>query len=42
MSKLLHLKSLIFLMFIGISGTMLGQEVSGTVTDENGPLQGFL
>ena len=27
-------------MFIGISGTLLGQEVSGTVTDESGPLPG--
>jgi iron complex outermembrane receptor protein len=27
-------------MFIGISGTMLGQEVSGTVTDNSGPLPG--
>jgi iron complex outermembrane receptor protein len=27
-------------MFIGISGTLLGQEVSGTVTDETGPLPG--
>ncbi len=40
MIKLLHLKSLIFLLFIGVSGSMLGQEVSGTVIDETGPLPG--
>lgn len=40
MIKLLNFKSLIFLLFIGMSGTLLGQEVSGTVTDESGPLPG--
>ena len=40
MIKLLNLKSLIFLMFIGMSGTLMGQEVSGTVTDESGALPG--
>ncbi|MGB5419002.1 MAG: TonB-dependent receptor [Algibacter sp.] len=29
-----------FLFFIGISGTLLGQEVTGTITDETGPLPG--
>ena len=39
MSKLLHLK-LLFLFFLGFTGTILGQEISGTVKDESGPLPG--
>ena len=40
MSKILHLKSLLFLLFLGASGTMLAQEVSGVVKDESGALPG--
>ena len=40
MSKLLHLKSLLVLFFLGISVTMSGQVVSGTVKDDSGPLPG--
>ena len=40
MSKQLHSKLLMFFLFLGVSGFISGQEVSGTVTDENGPLPG--
>ncbi|NNC50466.1 MAG: TonB-dependent receptor [Flaviramulus sp.] len=40
MSKLLHSKLLMFFLFLGISGFISGQEVSGTVTDDSGPLPG--
>lgn len=40
MSKLLQLKPLLFLMFLGMSNLIGAQEVSGTVTDESGPLPG--
>ncbi|OUS01678.1 TonB-dependent receptor [Flavobacteriales bacterium 33_180_T64] len=40
MSKLLHLKSLLFLMLLGVSGSLFAQEVSGTVTDDSGPVPG--
>ncbi|MEP3838366.1 MAG: TonB-dependent receptor [Algibacter sp.] len=40
MIKSLHFKSLIFLLFMGMSATLMGQEVSGTVTDESGALPG--
>ncbi|SFC89123.1 TonB-dependent receptor [Algibacter pectinivorans] len=40
MSKILHLKCLLFLFFLGLSGTVMAQEVSGTVTDNSGGLPG--
>jgi iron complex outermembrane receptor protein len=40
MIKLLQFKSLIFLLIIGMSGSLVAQEVSGIVSDESGPLPG--
>ncbi|KAA5827690.1 TonB-dependent receptor [Algibacter amylolyticus] len=40
MSKILHLKCLMFLFFIGLSGSAMAQEVSGTVKDDSGGLPG--
>ncbi|MEH6537062.1 MAG: TonB-dependent receptor [Psychroserpens sp.] len=40
MIKFLHLKSLLLLIFMAASGSLLAQEVSGTVTDDSGPLPG--
>ena len=40
MSRLLQLKLFMFLMFLGMSNFTEAQEVSGTVTDESGPLPG--
>jgi iron complex outermembrane receptor protein len=40
MSKILHLKSLLFLLFLGTSGTMMAQQVSGVVKDDSGALPG--
>ncbi|MDG1731134.1 MAG: TonB-dependent receptor [Algibacter sp.] len=40
MNKLLNLKALIFLLFIGVSTSLMGQEVSGNVTDNSGALPG--
>ncbi|KJD31766.1 TonB-dependent receptor [Tamlana nanhaiensis] len=40
MSKLLHEKLLLVLMFLGISGALVAQEVSGIVKDDSGPLPG--
>jgi len=40
MIKILNLKVLMILMFLGLSGTGLTQEVSGIVKDDSGPLPG--
>jgi len=40
MIKILNLKVLMILMFLGLSGTALTQEVSGIVKDDSGPLPG--
>ncbi len=40
MFKLLKSKLLLFLMFVGLSTTLIAQDVSGIVTDETGPLPG--
>lgn len=40
MSKILHFKCLMFLLFLGTSGVLTAQEVSGTVKDDSGPLPG--
>ncbi|WP_159018539.1 TonB-dependent receptor [Algibacter sp. L3A6] len=40
MSKILHLKCLMFLFCIGLSGGALAQEISGTVKDDSGALPG--
>ncbi|MGC1203387.1 MAG: TonB-dependent receptor [Flavobacteriaceae bacterium] len=40
MIKLLPIKILMILMFLGTSNSITAQEVSGTVTDETGPLPG--
>jgi len=40
MIKLVHLKSLLILVFTTMSGVLLAQEVSGIVTDDTGPLPG--
>ena len=40
MSKILHLKSLLFLLFLGTSGIMMAQQVSGVVKDDSGALPG--
>ena len=34
MRKLIHLKPLVFLMFLGMSNLIFGQNVSGIVTDD--------
>ena len=40
MNKLLHFKTLVFLVFLVTTGTVFGQEVSGTVTDGSEPIPG--
>ncbi|MFV9551601.1 TonB-dependent receptor [Algibacter sp. PT7-4] len=40
MIKFLQLKQLMFMLFIGVSGSLVAQEVSGTVKDDSGPLPG--
>ena len=40
MNKLLHVKTLVFLVFLVTTGTVFGQEVSGTVTDGSEPIPG--